>query len=83
MNIIFDFENNTEDCQVDRLPKRVDRKRGAALVTYLHFPISPRTLERWPLRWRRVNGRALVETRDLLAEAQRRVDLAPTICGGK
>ncbi len=64
------------------LPKRVDRKAGAQLVSHMHFPISPRTLERWPLSWRRVNGRALVDTAELLAEAQRRVDAAPEIRGG-
>lgn len=64
------------------LPKRVDRKRGAAIVTHLHFPISARTLERWPLGWRRVNGRALVETSELLAEAQRRLNDAPSVMGG-
>ena len=64
------------------LPRRVDRKTGAQIVTHLHFPVSPRTLERWPLKWRNVNGRALVETIELLAEAQRRVDEAPEIRGG-
>lgn len=67
----------------EALPNRVDRKTGAAIVTRLHFPISPRTLERWPLSWRRINGRALVETTELLAEAQRRVDEAPAITGGR
>lgn len=62
--------------------KRVDRRDGARLIARLHFPISPRTLERWPVNWRRVNGRALVETEELLAEAQRRVDSAPVIRGG-
>ena len=75
-------EINTEDLFKSNLPKRVDRKRGAALITHFHFPISARTLERWPLQWRRVNGRALVETSELLAEAQRRLNDAPSVMGG-
>lgn len=68
---------------LNELPARVDRRDGAALITKLHFPISPRTLERWPVTWRRINGRALTDTKDLLAEAQRRVDAAPAIRGGQ
>ena len=67
---------------LNELPARVDRQDGAALITQLLFPISPRTLERWPVTWRRINGRALVETYELLVEAQRRVDSAPAIRGG-
>lgn len=65
------------------LPKRVDRKVGAQLVSQHYFPISARTLECWPLKWQRINGRALVETAMLLEEAQRRVIEAPCIMGGK
>jgi len=64
-------------------PKRISRKDAAEIVSHLHFPISSRTIERWPLIWRRVNGRALVDTEELLAEAQRRVDAAPPIMGGQ
>ena len=67
----------------NRHPVRVDRKVGARIVTQECFPISPRTLERWPLKWRRINGRALVDTKELLAEAQRRVDEAYVIKGGR
>ncbi len=82
MNNLSTSEINQETLNKIRLPKRVDRKRGAALITHLHFPISARTLERWPLQWRRVNGRALVETNELLAEAQRRLNDAPSVMGG-
>ena len=68
---------------LNELPARVDRRDGAALITKLHFPISPRTLERWPITWRRINGRALAKTDELLSEAQRRVDEAPAVRGGK
>ena len=67
---------------LDKLPARVDRQRGAALIQKYFFPVSPRTLERWPITWRRINGRALVKTDELLSEAQRRVDAAPAIRGG-
>ena len=65
--------------QARALPVRLDRKLAAKIVSERFFPISHRTLERWPLIWRRLNGRALVDTAELLAEAQRRVeDSAPT-----
>jgi hypothetical protein len=45
--------------------------------------ISHRTLEAWPLAWRRVNGRAVCDVREFLAEAQRRFDAAPVVMGGR
>jgi hypothetical protein len=65
------------------LPRRMDRRLAAQVLSDHFFPISPRTLERWPVTWRRINGRALCETSELLAEAQRRVDTAPAILGGQ
>ena len=64
-------------------PKRVGRKDGAELVTQHYFRVSPRTLEVWQLPWQIINGRAQVETVKLFDEAQRRVDDAPFIMGGK
>lgn len=65
------------------LPPRMDRRSGAALISRHLFPISPRTLERWPVAWRHINGRALVDTAELLAEAERRLEEAPEIRGGQ
>lgn len=65
------------------LPRHVDRRTGAALVTQHFFPTSHRTLEAWPLTWRHVNGRALVETAELFALAQSKLDAAPPIRGGR
>jgi len=65
------------------LPRRVDRRTGAKLVARYFFPVSHRTLEAWSLTWRHVNGYAVCETAELLAEAQRRFDAAPPIRGGK
>ena len=66
-----------------RLPVRVNRNAGADLVTRFFFPVSPRTLEAWPLTWRRVNGYAVCETAELFAVAQAKLDAAPPIRGGK
>ena len=71
-----------EACVEEVFPVRVSRRTAAQIVTVHYFPVSYRTLERWPVTWRRINGRALVDTGELLAEAQRRVDLAPAIRGG-
>jgi hypothetical protein len=65
------------------LPRRVNRRDGADLVTRLYFPVSHRTLEAWPLGWRHVGGYAVCETADLLAEAERRFNAAPVIRGGR
>jgi hypothetical protein len=64
------------------LPVNVDRKVGAAVVTHNFFKISPRSLERWPLPWRRVNGRANTPTVELVREAHARLTAAPEIMGG-
>ena len=64
-------------------PPRVDRRNGAALVSQHFFRISPRTLEAAPLSWRRLNGRALVETSELFAWAAAKVAAALPIRGGR
>jgi len=64
-------------------PPRVDRRKGAALVSENFFPLSARTLEAAPLTWRRVNGRALVETSELFAWAAAKVAAALPIRGGR
>lgn len=65
------------------LPRRVDRRRAAELVTRHHFPVSHRTLEVWPLTWRHVNGYAVCDTAELFAVAQAKLDAAPPIRGGR
>lgn len=64
-------------------PVRVDRRAAAELVTRLFFPVSPRTVEAWPLTVRRVNGKATIETAELFAFAQAKLDAAPPIRGGR
>jgi len=61
------------------LPRRVDRKTGAELVTLHFFPVTPRTLEIWPLAWRLVRGRAICDTAELFAVAQTKLDAAPAL----
>jgi hypothetical protein len=65
------------------LPARVDRGVGAVLVTQRYFPVSPRTLEAWPLTWRHVNGKAVCETAELFAVARAKLDAAPPVRGGR
>lgn len=65
------------------LPVRVDRRTGAKLVRRWFFPVSPRTVEAWPLRVRRVNGKATIETTELFALAQSKLDCSPVIRGGR
>jgi hypothetical protein len=65
------------------LPRRVTRRQAADLLGAHFFPVSPRTLEVWPLGVTRVNNRALIDTAELLAEARRRLDAAPRIRSGR
>lgn len=65
------------------LPLRVDRRRGASIVTERFFPVSHRTLETWPITWRLVNGRATCDTLELVAVAQEKLAAAPSLKGGK
>ena len=69
----------TAQLDLSTLPRRVDRKTGAELVTLHFFPVTPRSLEDWPLVWRRVNGRAVGETAELFAVAQEKLDAAPLL----
>jgi hypothetical protein len=65
------------------LPRHTDRRQMACIHTKYFGPISPRSLEVWPLDWRMVNGRLVGDTREFLAEAKRRFDAAPVIRGGR
>ena len=62
-----------------KLPRNVDRKTAAELVTLHFFQAAPRSLEVWPLHWVLVNGRAHCETRALFACAQEMLDAAPPL----
>jgi hypothetical protein len=65
-----------------KLPVRVTREEGAALVTQFYFKVSPRSLERWPIAWRRLNGKAHGDTVDLFRHAEAVVAGAPAIMAG-
>jgi hypothetical protein len=66
-----------------KFPNYGDRRLLARIHHQYYGPLSPRTLEAWPLEWRIVNGRAVTAVRAFLAEAQRRFDAAPVIRGGR
>jgi hypothetical protein len=65
------------------LPTRLTREDAAVILTKHFFKTSPRTLERWPLAWRRLNGKAHCETAELFAVAESMLSNAPVIMGGK
>jgi hypothetical protein len=68
---------------LDTLPVRVDRRTGAKLVTQHIFPVSHRTLEKWPLPVQHVNGYAVIATRALFEAAYARLSAAPVIMSGR
>jgi hypothetical protein len=66
-----------------QMPRYGDRRQLAQIHNQYFGPQSPRTLEKWSLDWRMVNGRAVAEVRAFLKEAQRRFDASPVIRGGR
>jgi hypothetical protein len=58
------------------LPVRITRKAAAALISQYYFSIAPRTLEKWPLDEVYVGGRIHFDTRQVVAEAERRLAAA-------
>ncbi len=65
-------------------PPRIARRDAAALLyATLGFPVSPRTLESWPVPTRLVNGKATFDTAELIAFARTKMDAAPVIRGGR
>ena len=75
--------NTSPGLDLSTLPTRMDRRMGAEIITRHLFPVSHRSIEAWPLAVRRVNGRALYDTRELLAHAQTILDAAPSIRSGR
>jgi hypothetical protein len=60
------------------LPRNADRRTLAAIITSLFFPVSPRTLEKWPLQVTKVNGAAISATADAIAIAEAKLAAART-----
>jgi hypothetical protein len=65
------------------LPVNGNRRQLAEIITRYFFKVSARSLERWPLSWRHVNGQAICQTVDALEEARKRLEQAPVIRAGK
>ena len=83
LGAVLDGSQAASATAAGQLPVRVDRATAATIVTNLFFKVSPRTIEKWPLAIRHVNGRALIETSDLLALARAKLDEATPLMGGR
>jgi len=83
MNIKYPGPDTAKIAEDRTRPARVNRKRGAQIITDLYFPISHRTLETWPIAWRYVNGRATCDIGDLLILAEAKLNAAPPLMGGR
>ena len=68
--------------ELERLPRYVPRRQLAEIITKLLFPISRRSLEVWPLRWRLVNGYACASTREGVTIAWGKFNSAPSRLAG-
>ena len=60
-----------------QLPRRVDKRLGAELVSRFFFPVAPRYLQKWPVPYRVMGRRSIYEVADLFEEAERRLNDAP------
>ena len=69
------------DVNISDLPARLDRRMAAKVITHHFFPVSHRTLETWPVRWRLVNGKALADTEEILAFAAAKLANAVSLRG--
>lgn len=58
------------------LPQYADKPTAAAIITHHFFPISPRTLERWPLTVRRPNKATVYEVAEVMAVAEAKLNSA-------
>lgn len=58
------------------LPRNADRKTLAAIITHRCFPISPRTLERWPLTVRKPNKSVIYDVTEALEYAEQQLNNA-------
>lgn len=58
----------------DPCPDRVTRRAGAEALTQAGFELSSQAVARFPVEWVPLNGKMTTDTRELFAEAQRRID---------
>ena len=61
------------------LPEYSDLKTGARFITERFFRVSPRTIEKWPVAIRLINGRRHARTADLFSHAKSLISAAPSI----
>jgi hypothetical protein len=69
--------------RLETAPEHSDRRGIAQLHTELFGPISPRSLEEWPLVWRLIAGKAVANTRDAITYAYERFEAAPEYRAGR
>ena len=58
------------------LPLNADRKTLAVIISHHYFPISPRTLEKWPLTVRRPNRAAVYNVQEAMELAKAKFESA-------
>jgi hypothetical protein len=68
----------------DLWPRYITPEQCELIADRYFSPASRRTIrEKWGLKWKVVGARAITETRDFLAEAERRLDAARVIIGAR
>jgi hypothetical protein len=64
-------------------PPKATRRKIAELLEQNGFPVSPRTLEAWPLPVEYFNGKAIVSTVKAFELAYAKLCASPVIMGGR
>lgn len=67
-----------EVIEKERLPIYINRRKAAEVISRHYFPLSHRSLEKWPVKYLNVNNKALVETNEILSIAYKKLELALT-----
>jgi len=67
------MEKNNQWSPDQPLPRYADRKTLASIITHRCFPISSRTLERWPLTARKPNKAVVYEVTEALEYAEQQL----------
>jgi hypothetical protein len=58
-------------------PRNADRRTLAEIISHEVGPVSPRSLEKWPLVGRRFNGRTVFPVADALKLARDQLAISP------
>lgn len=60
----------------EKLSDYITRRKAADVISLYYFPVKHRSLEKWPVKYSIVNNKALTKTVDILAVAQKKMEVS-------